>query len=213
MQLQLDNVSKSYADGRTNVRAVHIVSVQVTKGEFVAVQGPSGCGKSTLLLIAGALLKPDSGQVQINGQDPYALNPDARAEFRAGKIGFVFQQFHLVPYLSVLDNVLAPALGVAGSASDVRDRGLCLIERFGLLDRILHVPSKLSTGEPELSICSMGRSSNRNRNRILSFGESHDPCASDADKIDSCFARVPDVDGDRSGYFGNHSRRDVASEH
>ena len=147
MQLQLDNVSKSYADGRTNVRAVHNVSVQVTKGEFVAVQGPSGCGKSTLLLIAGALLKPDSGQVQINGQDPYALNPDARAEFRAGKIGFVFQQFHLVPYLSVLDNVLAPALGVAGSASDVRDRGLCLIERFGLLDRILHVPSKLSTGE------------------------------------------------------------------
>jgi len=147
MLLQIDNVSKSYADGQTKVRAVHNVSVQVSKGEFVAVQGASGCGKSTLLLIAGALLKPDSGQVQIDGQDPYALNPDARAEFRAGKIGFVFQQFHLVPYLSVLDNVLAPALGVANSKSDVRDRGLSLIERFGLSDRIQHVPSKLSTGE------------------------------------------------------------------
>jgi putative ABC transport system ATP-binding protein len=147
MLLQVDNASKSYADGQTNVRAVHKVSLQVAKGEFVAVQGSSGCGKSTLLLMAGALLKPDSGHVRIAERDPYALKPDARAEFRASTIGFVFQQFHLVPYLSVLDNVLAPALGVAVSRDEVRDRGLALIERFGLTHRKQHVPSKLSTGE------------------------------------------------------------------
>ena len=147
MLLQIHNVSKTYADGQSTVRAVSDVSLRVSDGEFITVQGPSGCGKSTLLLIAGALLKPDSGQVLVDGLDPYALNPDARAEFRARTIGFVFQQFHLVPYLSVLDNVLTPALAVNDSAAELRDRGLQLIERFGLSDRIEHVPAKLSTGE------------------------------------------------------------------
>ena len=147
MLLQLDHVSKAYTDAQSTVRAVGDISLQVAKGEFVGVQGPSGCGKSTLLLIAGGLLKPDSGQVQLDGQDPYALTPDVRAEFRARTIGFVFQQFHLVPYLSVLDNILAPALAVTASRSEARDRALQLIERFGLSDRREHVPAKLSTGE------------------------------------------------------------------
>lgn len=147
MLLQIQNVSKSYENGQSTVRAVSDVSLHVSAGEFIAVQGPSGCGKSTLLLIAGALLKPDSGQVLLDGQDPYALNPDARAEFRARTIGFVFQQFHLVPYLSVLDNVLAPAIALNSSAVEARERGLQLIERFGLTDRRHHVPAKLSTGE------------------------------------------------------------------
>ena len=147
MLLQIHNVSKTYADGQSGVRAVSDVSLHVSAGEFIAVQGSSGCGKSTLLLIAGALLKPDSGQVLVDGHDPYALNADARAEFRARTIGFVFQQFHLVPYLSVLDNVLAPALALDSSGVDMRERGRQLIERFGLSDRIQHVPAKLSTGE------------------------------------------------------------------
>ncbi len=147
MLLQLNNVSKTYADGLSTVRAVHNVSLRVTDGEFIAVQGPSGCGKSTLLLIAGGLLKPDSGQVLADGQDPYALSPDARAEFRAWTIGFVFQQFHLIPYLSVLDNVLAPALALNASAVEAHARGRQLLDRFGLSDRSQHVPAKLSTGE------------------------------------------------------------------
>ena len=147
MLLQINNVSKNYTNGQSTVRAVSDVSLQVSAGEVIAVQGPSGCGKTTLLLIAGALLKPDSGQVLVNGQDPYVLNFDARAESRARTIGFVFQQFHLVPYLSVLDNVLAPALALNSSAGETRERGLQLIERFGLSDRIQHVPAKLSTGE------------------------------------------------------------------
>jgi ABC-type lipoprotein export system ATPase subunit len=147
MLLLIDNVSRTYTDANSTVRAVDDVSLKIAAGEFVAVQGASGSGKSTLLLMAGGLLKPDSGQVQVNGQDPYALNPDARADFRAQNIGFVFQQFHLVPYLSVLENVLAPAMAVPGTEAETRDRALQLIERFGLSDRQQHVPAKLSSGE------------------------------------------------------------------
>lgn len=147
MLLHVDNVSKSYADGKTKVSAVANVSLQLSHGEFMAVCGPSGCGKSTLLLIAGALLNPDSGQVIVDGQAPYQMKPDARAEFRARTIGFVFQQFHLVPYLSVLDNILAPAMAIAAAGTEVHERAIHLIERFGLADRRQHVPAKLSTGE------------------------------------------------------------------
>lgn len=147
MLLSIDGVSRTYADSGSTVRAVDDVSLQVAAGEFVAVLGASGSGKSTLLLMAGGLLKPDSGKVQVNGQDPYDLKPDARADFRAQNIGFVFQQFHLVPYLSVLENVLAPAMAVSGTETETRERAGQLIERFGLSDRQQHVPAKLSSGE------------------------------------------------------------------
>lgn len=142
--LQIENVSKTYRDGSSTVHAVDGVTLHVDAGEFVAVQGSSGCGKSTLLLTAGGLLKPDSGSVQIDGQDPYALTADARATFRAKQIGFVFQQFHLVPYLTVLENVLSPAMAVGAAGAE---RAQALIEQFGLADRSKHVPAKLSSGE------------------------------------------------------------------
>jgi putative ABC transport system ATP-binding protein len=85
------------------------------------VQGPSGCGKTTLLLAVGALLQPDTGRVLVDGEDLYAMPLERRAQFRATTIGFVFQQFHLIPYLSVRDNVLAPTLALAaGDATDAR---------------------------------------------------------------------------------------------
>ena len=111
----------------------------------MVVRGPSGCGKTTLLLTAGALLAPDKGRVLIDGQDLYELPPEERARLRATTVGFVFQQFHLVPYLSVRENVLAPSLAVV-----VGDADSCaqeLIERFQLADRADHVPLELSTGE------------------------------------------------------------------
>src|SRR5205807_4833918 len=108
--LDIANLSKTYRKGSAAVTALRDLSLQVAPGEFVAVHGPSGCGKTTLLLIAGGLLHPDAGSVRINGQDLYRLAAEARAAFRAANIGFVFQQFHLIPYLSVLDNVLAPNL-------------------------------------------------------------------------------------------------------
>jgi len=145
MNLELHQLSRTYA-GRTGpVKALDQVSLTLDAGGFVAVQGSSGCGKTTLLLAAGGLLQPTSGTVLIAGQDPYALSPEARARFRAAHVGFVFQQFHLVPYLNVLDNVLAPSLALP--SPDARQRAGKLIERFGITHRISHVPSELSTGE------------------------------------------------------------------
>lgn len=154
MLLSLTDVSRSYRDEQRVVTALQSVSLELDAGEFVAIHGPSGCGKSTLLLTAGTLLKPDSGTVEIDGTDPYAMSSDARATFRSNQIGFVFQQFHLVPYLSVLDNVLAPSIAQGGSA-ELRDRALQLVQQFGLGDRAHHVPSHLSSGERQR--CALAR--------------------------------------------------------
>ena len=144
--LQIENLSKSYSGPKGRVGAVDEVSLTVGAGEFVAVQGPSGCGKTTLLLAAGALLQPTRGRVLLQGQDPYALPSGKRAQFRALNLGFVFQQFHLVSYLHVLDNILAPTLAL-GTNGGTRLRALELATRFGLADRLEHIPAALSTGE------------------------------------------------------------------
>jgi len=145
MLISLDHITKTYTGDAGPIVAVDDVSVSVEAGEFVAVVGPSGCGKTTLLLVAGGLLRPENGEVSIDGTDPYSLSGEQRARFRAEQIGFVFQQFHLVPYLNVLDNVMAPAL-VTGETS-ARERAGVLVERFGLADRLGHRPGQLSTGE------------------------------------------------------------------
>ncbi|WP_417397822.1 ABC transporter ATP-binding protein [Gimesia chilikensis] len=147
MLLELEQLSKSFKSGPGRVQAVDGVSLTVDATEFVAIQGPSGCGKSTLLLMAGGLLSPDSGQVLIEGTNPYRLSSDQRARFRSQHLGFVFQQFHLVPYLNVLDNVLTPAL--ASNRSQARERARALIEQFGLEQRLHHTPAQLSTGEKQ----------------------------------------------------------------
>ena len=144
--LELDRVRKVYRSGSSaEVCALDDVSLALAAGQFIAVKGPSGCGKTTLLLTAGGLLEPTAGVVRVNQQDPYALAPDRRARFRATTVGFVFQQFHLVPYLSVLDNVMTPAVATGGK--DARARAEALIAHFGLAHRRHHVPGELSTGE------------------------------------------------------------------
>ena len=143
--LNLSNISKTYNSGAAEVRAVEDVSLNVAAGQLVAVRGPSGCGKSTLLLITGGLLSPDAGTVELDGTNPYELSANARAQFRAENIGFVFQQFHLIPYLSVLDNILAPSL--AATTESARSRAEELMEHFGLSGRSHHVPGQLSIGE------------------------------------------------------------------
>jgi putative ABC transport system ATP-binding protein len=145
MRLQLDQISKTYRSGSHRVQAVDRVSLSLDAGQFAAVQGPSGCGKTTLLLIAGGLLAPDQGTVTIEGQNPYALDADARAAFRSHNVGFVFQQFHLVPYLTVYENVLTAGLATTRAGSQERARQL--LAQFGLEARADHVPSQLSTGE------------------------------------------------------------------
>jgi putative ABC transport system ATP-binding protein len=144
--LQIENLSKSYPGPEGRVSAVDEVSLDLSAGEFVAVQGPSGCGKTTLLLAAGTLLQPTRGRVLINGCNPYALSPGPRAQFRSENVGFVFQQFHLVPYLNVLDNILAPTLALRRDGG-AQTRALELAEQFGLTNRLRHIPAALSTGE------------------------------------------------------------------
>ena len=120
------------------------VSFEIARGEFVAIQGPSGSGKSTLLLTLGGMLRPTSGCVSLLGRDLYALSGGARARFRAESLGFVFQLFHLVPYLDVRSNILAGLPTVDAAA---RARVEALIQGLGLAPRARELPSTLSAGE------------------------------------------------------------------
>jgi len=143
--LDFNNVTKTFRGPDGDVAALKEVSFSIQAGELVAVQGSSGCGKTTMLLMAGGLLTPSSGEVRIGQQNPYELGMGRRTALRADLIGFVFQQFHLIPYLTVLDNILAPT--VARPNPEARARAGELIRHFQLEHRVNHVPDQLSTGE------------------------------------------------------------------
>ncbi len=160
MLLQFKDVGKTYLAAHGSVVALDSVSLEIDRGMFVAVRGPSGCGKTTLLLTAGTLLAPDQGEVVVLGERPYQMRPDQRAAFRGRQLGFVFQQFHLIPYLNVLDNVLAPTLSLAGTNHAVapqiaRQAAEGLLERLGLQARSSHTPAQLSSGERQR--CALAR--------------------------------------------------------
>lgn len=143
--VRLDNVSKIYRTPQGEVRSLDSVSLTIRPGEFVVIRGPSGCGKTTLLLTIGAMLRPTSGQVEVQSSDLYAMSARPRAAFRASSIGFVFQMFHLVPYLTVRENVLLSDWGSASPAQQARADQL--LQELGLTARAQHIPAKLSTGE------------------------------------------------------------------
>jgi putative ABC transport system ATP-binding protein len=145
--LELRSVTKTYRKNGATIRALDGVSLAIKSGDFIAVRGPSGCGKTTLLLSAGLMLSPDGGSVWVEDHDGYVLSPDARAALRAKWIGFVFQQFHLVPFLTLWENVLVPTMVVRSPGIEERARNL--LERFGLGDRMQHYPEELSTGEKQ----------------------------------------------------------------
>jgi putative ABC transport system ATP-binding protein len=146
MMIRLKGVTRSFNGPKGKIVALNDVSLSLSSGEFLAVNGPSGCGKTTLLLTAAGMLKPDGGDVVFMEKDsPYNLPPDQRSRLCAGLIGFVFQQFHLIPYLTVKENIIIPALSTPGKELDQRSQEL--IQQFGLHERADHVPSQLSTGE------------------------------------------------------------------
>jgi lipoprotein-releasing system ATP-binding protein len=147
--LVVEQLNKSYRSGEDRLHVLRDLRLRMTAGESLAVVGPSGSGKSTLLQILGTLDQPDSGSVDIAGTDPFLLNERQLADFRNSKIGFIFQDHHLLPQLTVLENVLIPAL--AGGAAVEADfaRAEELIRRVSLTDRMTHLPGQLSGGERE----------------------------------------------------------------
>ncbi|MCW8132039.1 MAG: ABC transporter ATP-binding protein [Planctomycetota bacterium] len=143
--LAVRDLTKRFRGPNNEVRALDGVSFDLAPGDFLAIQGTSGSGKTTLLLACGALQRPDGGSISIEGQNPYALSAEERTRFRARHIGFVFQQFHLIPYLTVLENVLSPLLALDDAGA--KARALELLQRFRIQDRADHLPAHLSTGE------------------------------------------------------------------
>lgn len=146
--IRLNNVTRYFDGPGERVIALNDVTMSLSSGEMLVVKGPSGCGKSTLLLTAAGMLRPDKGDVLYQEKNnPYTFPPDKRSKLRAELIGFVFQQFHLIPYLTVKENIIIPSLTTSGDDSDTRAREL--IGKFGLEARIDHVPGQLSTGEKQ----------------------------------------------------------------
>jgi ABC-type lipoprotein export system ATPase subunit len=143
----LEKASKIYRTKHGDVHALDKVSLHVKKGEFVVIRGPSGSGKTTLLLSVGGMLRPTEGQVIVNNNNIYAMSKRQRAKFRSENIGFVFQLFHLVPYLNIIENVLLP-IGVGRSQYD-QVNAKKLLDRLKLMERMYHKPAELSAGEKQ----------------------------------------------------------------
>ncbi len=133
--------------GDTTVHALDNVDLEIGEGDFVAVMGPSGSGKSTLMNILGFLDSPDDGKYRFFGEEVAMLDDERLSRIRNEKIGFVFQSFHLLPRLTALDNVLLPLRYTDIDVADSRRRGLKLLDRLGLSDRVDHRPNQLSGGQ------------------------------------------------------------------
>ena len=145
--LEIKNVSKVYGEGTAKVVALNNVSLRVNEGDFIAVMGPSGSGKSTLLNIIGGLDHISSGEVILDGKRIDNLDENALVDIRRGKIAYVFQQYHLIPSLTALENVLLPLTFCGANKKD--QKALDILKRVGLEKRAEHKPSQLSGGEQQ----------------------------------------------------------------
>lgn len=145
--LETRDLHKSYQTGDARVDALRGVSIKILPGEIVAITGPSGCGKSTLLHILGALDTPTSGQAYLEGHPLHSLDDDKLTELRRHKIGFIFQFFHLLPTLTVEENVLLPLLLAGRVTPPAKSRARELLSAVGLSDRSHHRPHQLSGGQ------------------------------------------------------------------
>lgn len=145
--IELSNIRKTYHQGGNAIHALDGIDLRVAPGEFVAIMGPSGSGKSTLLNVLGALDRPDTGRYRLAEDEVSALDDDAASDVRNRRIGFVFQSFHLLPRLTVLENVLLPQRYARHADPGAAARAVALLERIGLGQRIGHLPGQLSGGQ------------------------------------------------------------------
>ncbi len=145
--IALKDIRKTYKQGGNEIRALDGVDLSIARGEFVAIMGPSGSGKSTLLNVLGALDKPDSGTYHLEQDEIGSMDDDASSDLRNRRIGFVFQSFHLLPRLTVLENVLLPQRYAEQQDHEAENRARALLERIGLGQRIGHLPGELSGGQ------------------------------------------------------------------
>jgi len=143
------NLGKRYGEGPAAVEAVRGVDLAVARGEFVAIMGPSGSGKSTLLSMLGALSTPSGGSYTVDGADIGALDSEQRADFRRDTLGFVFQSFHLLPALTLMENVMLPLAVVPGKRADKLALARAALDRVGLVDKSGRLPGEVSGGEAE----------------------------------------------------------------
>ncbi len=147
--LRMENVTKTYQLRRQTVVALDDATLEIPKGDFVSLVGPSGSGKSTLLVMLGGLLSPTSGRVLLRDESMYDLDADGRARLRKANIGFVFQTFNLISYLSALENVQIPLYLSGHGDAEQRDKAAELLGRIGLGDRLDHKPNELSVGQQQ----------------------------------------------------------------
>jgi putative ABC transport system ATP-binding protein len=147
--IRLQNVEKVYRTDTIETLAVNNISLNINKGEFLSVMGPSGCGKSTLLNIIGLLDKPTKGIIQIDGETTEKLSDKQLAQFRNKKLGFIFQSYHLINDLRVLDNVELPLLYRKSTGKERKELASLALEKVGLSNRMKHFPTQLSGGQKQ----------------------------------------------------------------
>ena len=147
--IQVDNLVKQYGSGEAAFMAVKGMSFEIDQGEFVAIMGESGSGKSTLLTMMGALNSPTRGKYRVDDIDVYSLGQDQRAEFRREFLGFIFQSFHLITYLTVIENVMLPLATARMKAGEKRNMAEEALEHVGLTGKAKRLPGEISGGEQE----------------------------------------------------------------
>jgi putative ABC transport system ATP-binding protein len=147
--IQINQLSKIYDGGADQITALDHIDLSVDEGTFLGVMGQSGSGKSTFLTILGGLCHPTTGQVLVDDIDVYALSSELRADFRREFIGFVFQSFNLIPYLTAEENVMLPLTVKKISLKEKRSMASIVLDRVGLSHRVKHLPNQLSGGEQE----------------------------------------------------------------
>ena len=149
MLISIQNLTKSYALGDTDIPVLHGIDLEIEKNEYVAIMGPSGSGKSTLMNIFGLLDNPTTGEYFFNGINVSGLDDDSLSGMRNKEIGFIFQNFNLLPRINALQNVELPLVYAGATASERRERALNALDRVGLTDRISHKPTELSGGQKQ----------------------------------------------------------------